>query len=70
MLFGPKVKYCITYKAGAKSFDIYSRKYVQEFKSTICSENLEGSHGLDVSTMNQFLVTKKDTVHTYTSDTF
>lgn len=31
MMFGPKVRYCVTYKNNQRSFDIYRRKYEHDF---------------------------------------
>ena len=39
MMFGSKVKYCITYKTNQKSFDIFRRKYEHSFNSNIYEEN-------------------------------
>ena len=40
MMFGSKVRYCVTYKTNQKSFDIYRRKYWHDFKVPITDENL------------------------------
>mmetsp|Transcript_2923 Transcript_2923/g.4513 ORF Transcript_2923/g.4513 Transcript_2923/m.4513 type:complete len:120 (-) Transcript_2923:2833-3192(-) len=70
MMFGPKVRYCVTYKMNQRSFDIYRRKYWHDFKVPIQQENLEGSMGLEFPSMNVFLVSKVDKVHIYDSSTF
>ena len=57
-MFGSKVRYCVTYKTNQKSFEIYRRKCYHDFKVPITEENLEGSKGLEFSTMNAYLVTK------------
>jgi len=35
MMFGSKVRYCITYKTNQKSFDIYRRKYEHDFRVNV-----------------------------------
>ena len=43
MMFGSKVRYCITYKTNQKSFDIYRRKYEHDYKVNVVTENYDGS---------------------------
>jgi len=70
MMFGSKVKYCITYKSNQKSFDIYRRKYEHNFNSNIVNENLCGSRGLPLESMNSFLVSKENKIMFYDLDKF
>jgi len=35
MLFGSKVRYCVTFAAGDKAFNIYTRGLVNSFSPTI-----------------------------------
>ena len=70
MMFGSKVKYCITYKTNQRSFAIYRRKFLHNFKVTVSQENLEGSKGLEFPSMGIFLVTKIDKVIMYDSITY
>lgn len=70
MMFGSRVRYGITYKTNQKSFDIYRRKYEHSFKIPINSSNLEGAIGLELHTMDTFLVAKVDTISVYDTDTF
>ena len=70
MMFGSKVRYCVTYKTNQKSFDIYRRKYWHDFKVPITNENLEGSICLELQKMNSFLVSKVDTIIMYDSESF
>jgi hypothetical protein len=56
MMFGPWVKYGITYKSNEQSFDIYRRKYVHDFKVNTVDLDLDGSRGLPIESMNAFLV--------------
>jgi hypothetical protein len=32
MMYGKRVKFCVTYKTSQKSFDIYRRRYQHNFK--------------------------------------
>ena len=70
MMFGSKVRYSVTYKTNQKSFDIYRRKYWHDFKVPISNENLEGSIGLELRSMNCYLVSKIDKVIIYNSSNF
>jgi len=70
MMFGSKVRYCVTFKANQKSFDIHRRKYVHDFRQTVVKMNLDGSRGLPIESMNAFLVSKVDVIHFYDVDTF
>ena len=70
MMFGSKVKYGITYKTNMDSFYIWTRKFINDFRVPVVDENLEGSLGLEFSSMNAFLVSKIDKIVVYDSDTF
>jgi hypothetical protein len=70
MMFGSRGKYGITYKTNNKSIDIHRRKYEHDFRLTVVEEDLDGSRGLPVESMNAFLVSKKDYVHFYNINTF
>ena len=70
MMFGSRVRYCITYKTNQKSFDIYRRKFTHDFKLNVVPDNLDGSRGLYIGSMNAFLVSKIDKIHFYDVDTF
>ena len=68
MMFGSKVRYCITYKTNQKSFTIYRRKYNHNFKIPVVSENLEGSKCLELVRHDMFLCTQIDKVNQYSLD--
>ena len=70
MMFGSKVKYGITYKINQRSFVIYRRKYLHNFKVNVVDENLEGSKGLELKSMDIFLCSKTDRVVMYDSMNF
>ena len=70
-MFGPKVKYCVTYKANQRSFDIYRRKYEHDFKvSVVTKQNLEGALGLEMESINSIIVAKIDDIRVYDSEFF
>lgn len=56
MMFGSKVRYCITFKTNQKGFEVYRRKYEHNFKSLLYKANFEGSNGLQVTKTNRILV--------------
>jgi hypothetical protein len=70
MMFGAKVKYGITYKINQRSFVIYRRKYLHNYQVNVVAENLEGSKGLELKSMDTFLCSKIDKVIMYDSMTF
>lgn len=70
MMFGRRVKYAISFKQNERSFNIYRRKHLHVFKMNVNDEDFEGSKGIELITMNTFLVTKIDQVIMFDSDTF
>jgi hypothetical protein len=70
MMFGSRVRYGVTFKTNQRSFDVYRRKYWHDFKVPITTENLESSIGLELETMNAYLVSKIDKVIMYDSQSF
>jgi hypothetical protein len=56
MMFGSKVKFCVTYKMNQVGFTIYTRMHQHNFKVCINKENYEGVKGTNLSTINQFAV--------------
>ena len=70
MMFGSKVKYCITFKTNQKSFDIWSRVNQHSFNSNVLQENLDGSVGLPMESMDAFLVGRDNYVKFFNIDTY
>jgi len=70
MMFGSKVKYCITYKTNQKSFDIYTRKYEHDFRVNVVNRNMNGSIGLPILQLNAFLVSNLNEINVFDVDTF
>lgn len=70
MMFGSRVRYGISYKTNQRNFSLYRRKYWHDFKVPIQQENLEGSIGLELVSINCFLVSKIDKIIMYDSETF
>ena len=70
MMFGSKVRYGITYKIKSKSFNIYRRKYVHDYKVNVLKANLEGSISLNFDTLDMFLCSQIDKVLMYDSINF
>ena len=48
MMFGSKVRYCVTFKTNQKSFDIYRRKYEHHFRANVVKNNFDGSRGMEI----------------------
>ena len=70
MMFGPKVRFCVTFKTNEKSFNIYKRHYIHDFMVPLSKQNFEGSLGIELPSINCYLVTQTDKVIMYDSDTF
>ena len=70
MMFGAKVKYGLTFKSNEAGFDIYRKKYEHDFKICTVEDDLDGSMGLPVESLNAFLVSKRDIIKFYDIDSF
>jgi hypothetical protein len=69
MLFGPKVKFCISYKNHEKGFNIYGRQFIHDLMVEYDHENYEGELGLELEKKGVFLVTQIDNVLIHNSQT-
>jgi len=65
MMFGKKVKYCVTYKTGEKSFDIYKQKLLHNLRVPISHENLEKAGIIVLHNLKVFFVLDDDFIKTY-----
>ena len=65
MMFGPKVKYGITYKANEPGFLIYTRKHFHNFKVPITSKNFEGALGANLGESNEYVLAEKNKLCIY-----
>lgn len=70
MMFGKKVKYGITFKTNQKSFSVYRRKYLHNYRVPVVAENLDGSKGLELSNLNVFCVSRIDKITMYDASNF
>lgn len=70
MMFGPKVRYSITYKANEPNFTIYTRKYFHNFKVAINAENYEGALGGDLGRSQEYLLAEKRRLCVYDNASF
>ena len=70
MMFGSKVRYCITYKTNQRSFEVHTRKFDHDFKATVINQNLEGAKGIAINSMNCFIVGHNDKIRMYNATTF
>lgn len=55
MMFGSRVRYGISYKAGQPNFTIYTRKYFHNFKVQISGDNMEGAKGCNLSLTHEYI---------------
>ena len=70
MMFGSKVRYCVTYKNNENNFEVFTRKYHHDYKITFNDENFEGAKGLEIQSMQTFIVGKDDELRMFDSFTF
>lgn len=70
MMFGRRVRFGISYKTNERSFEIYRRKYMHNLRVQVHDSDFSGSKGIELTTMNTFLVTKINQVLMFDSTTF
>lgn len=56
MMFGTKVRYCVTFKQNEARFTVWSRKYFHNFKVNLTGDNLEGAVGLNLVRSDQYVI--------------
>lgn len=59
MMFGSLVRYCITFKTNQPNFHIWVRKAYHNFKVSLTNDNMEGSMGANLRSLNQYVMTEK-----------
>ena len=65
MMFGPKVRYSITYKMNEPGFTIYTRKHFHNFKVPINSKNYEGVLGENLGRNDEYVLAEQDKICIY-----
>lgn len=70
MMIGSKVKYCVTYKNGQRSFNVFRAKYQHDFRLSVLSKNLEGAKAMELTKSNRFLVARLDQILIFDSNTY
>ena len=60
MMFGSLVRYCITFKTNQPNFSIWVRKAFHNFKVALTNENMEGSMGANLPSLNQYVMTERE----------
>lgn len=58
MMFGSLVRYCITFKTNQPNFSIWVRKAYHNFKVGLTVDNMEGSMGANLRSLNQYVMTE------------
>lgn len=69
-ILGSRSRSCVTYKSNEKIISVHRRKYAHDFKVKINGKDFQGSIGLEVASMNCFLVSYTDHILIYDLDTF
>lgn len=62
MCIGRLNKFCVTYRINEKKFSIFRRKYQHNLRVKAHDDDYEGSMAVEVSSINCFMVTKKDKI--------
>jgi hypothetical protein len=70
LMFGARVRYGISYKAGQPDFVVYTRKYFHNFKVAICSNNHEGARGANLSSTSQYVMAERARIGIYDAASF
>lgn len=70
MMFGARVRYGITYKANQPGFQIYTRKYYHNFKVALTTKNQEGAVGVNLSSMEAYVMAEKTNLGVYDQTSF
>lgn len=70
MMFGSKVRFCVTFKTNQPNFSIYCRKYYHNFKVAISNENLEGAVGANIAKSQQYIIADDREVTIYDMETY
>ena len=70
MMFGRRVRYCITYKTNERSFDVFTRKNEHNLKVCIDNEKREGAKLLNFAESGIFLATAVNKAVIYDSSTY
>lgn len=66
MMFGSLVRYGITFKTNQPNFSIWVRKSFHNFKVSKTTDNMEGSVGANLPSLNQYVMTERKTIKTKT----
>ena len=65
MMYGVRGKYGITFKTNERSFDIYRRKYVHDYKVTVDHKSFDQAKCIPFNEMNILLVTAVTAIKFY-----
>ena len=67
LVFGRKLKYCVTFKINQKGIDIYRRQYEHTFKGLINNEDFNNSSVIESKKLGSILISRKDKIMVYDS---
>ena len=59
MMFGPRVRFSITYKANQPGFQIYRRKYFHNFRVELTGDNNEGAIGCNLPSKHKYVMSMR-----------
>ena len=65
MMFGPQVRFGITYKVSQPGFVVYRRKYYHNYKIAVSSENFEGACGMNLGSVGSYVMAKDGAIAIY-----
>jgi len=64
MMFGSLVRYGISFKTNQPNFSIWVRKCFHNFKVAKSIDNMEGSIGANLPSLEQYVMTERRTITT------
>ena len=56
MMFGSKVRFCVTFKQNEQDFYIWCRRYYHNFKCTVSAMDLEGAVGANLPSSRECVI--------------
>ena len=62
MMIGAAKRFSVTYTSNQRQFDIFTRKYMHNFRVTVDSTNFESQIALEISSSNIVLVSLTDKI--------
>lgn len=70
MMYGPRSRYCITFKVGQIGFNLYRRKYNHNYIVRANKHNFEGLDGICINSRKEYMIYDFNKVLVYDQQDF